>query len=134
MKFTKHARPCALAAILAAAGCEKSNDDVFDGSYRGDAVDSQSATNIKEFTLDVSASGSNVSGSYTLRATILNVSGTLTGTLNGSELSLTLTPTPASSDCPYRITGRWGAGLITGNYAAFNCFVRSDGTLSLRKR
>jgi hypothetical protein len=134
MNITRLGRRLVFAGVLIVAGCEKTDTDVFDGSYRGDAVDSQSATNIKEFTLELSASGSTVSGSYTLRAPILNVSGSLSGTLNGSDLTLTLTPSAPSSDCPYRITGRWGAGLITGSYAAFNCFVRSDGTLSLRKR
>ena len=126
-------RAVLIPVVLLVSACG-SKDDTFDGSYRGDAVDSQSATNIKEFTLNVSASGSTVSGSYQLKAAILDVSGTLTGTLNGSDLSLTLTPGASSNDCPYRITGRWGGGLITGNYAAFNCFVRSDGTLSLKKR
>jgi hypothetical protein len=120
--------------LLLSAACGTKDGDVFDGSYRGDAVDSQSSTNVKEFTLNLSASGSTVSGSYQLKAVILDISGTVTGTLNGAELSLTLTPAASSNDCPYRITGRWGAGLITGNYAAFNCFVRSDGTLSLKKR
>jgi len=133
MKIHQALRAFVIPAVLLAPACG-SKDETFDGSYRGDAVDSQSATNIKEFTLNVSASGSTVSGSYQLKAAILDVSGTLTGTLNGSDLSLTLTPGASSNDCPYRITGRWGAGLITGNYAAFNCFVRSDGTLSLKKR
>ena len=56
----------------------------------------------------------------------------MSGTLNGSAVMLTLTPN--ANDCPYRINGTWSGDRITGSYAAFNCFVRSDGTLDLRKR
>ncbi len=114
--------------------CSRTDKDVFDGSYRGDGVDSQSASNVKEFTLNLSSSGSVVSGTYTIKAVILDTSGSVSGTLSGADLTLTLTPGPGVSDCPYRISGAWEKGKISGTYLAFNCFVRSDGALTLKKR
>jgi len=114
------------------SGCKK-EDEAFAGTYVGDGVDSQSSSNVKQFTLRIADSGTSVAGNYQLKAVILDVSGTVSGTLNGKDLSLTLTPV-AGTDCPYRITGTWGGGQITGTYAAFNCFVRSDGAISLKKQ
>lgn len=122
----------ALALALASCGCRK--DETFDGEYAGDAVDSQASSNVKQLSLRLSASGSIVSGTYSLTAVILNSSGALAGTLNGSDLALVLTPGPAVNDCPYRITGVWRPGEIAGTYQAFNCLVRSDGTFTLKKR
>lgn len=121
----------ALGLVLLLGACKK-EDDTFAGTYEGDAVDSQSSSNVKQFTLRIADSGSSVSGNYQIKAVILDVSGTVSGSINGSELTLTLTPN--AGDCPYRITGRWSDRRITGTYAAFNCFVRSDGTLDLKKR
>ena len=104
-----------LIAIALAAGCNSVDKDTFDGTYSGDAVDSQSSSNVKQITLNVSASGSVVSGAYTLKAIILDVSGNVTGTLTGAA-------------------GTWQGDRIVGTYAAFNCFVRSDGNLTLKKK
>ena len=120
----------AAAALLVLPAC-KQDDEGFDGTYSGEAVDSQDSSNRKEFTLTISASGSTVSGTYRIRAIILDTRGAVSGTLTGSALELTLTPN--ENDCPYRITGTWSGDRISGSYAAFSCFVRSDGTLSLRK-
>lgn len=122
----------ALAVALAATPSCRKTDESFTGTYEGDGVDSQSSSNVKRFTLRIADSGTNVSGNYQLKAIILDVSGTVAGTLVGSEVNLVLTP--AAGDCPYRITGVWRGGRITGTYAAFNCFVRSDGTLDLKKQ
>jgi hypothetical protein len=121
----------ALGLGLALSSCRK-DDPAFAGTYEGDAIDSQSSSNVKRFTLRISDSGTSVSGNFQIKAIILDVSGAVAGTLNGSEINLVLTPSPA--ECPYRITGLWRPGRITGSYAAFNCFVRSDGTLDLEKQ
>lgn len=119
--------------VLAVAACKKS-DPTFAGTYQGDGVDSQASSNVKQFTLRIADSGTSVAGNYGIKAVILDVSGTVSGTLNGSALDLTLTPSATSNDCPYRVTATWQADRITGTYAAFNCFVRSDGSLNLRKQ
>jgi hypothetical protein len=121
-----------LVLALVSPACEKSDDDEFAGTYVGDGIDSQSSSNRKEFTLNLGASGSTVSGTYQLKAVILDVNGIVSGTLTGSEVALVLTP--SAGDCPYRVNGVWAGGRITGTYTAFNCFVRSDGTLDLRKK
>jgi hypothetical protein len=125
-------RIVALGFALAIAACQKT-DESFAGAYEGDGVDSQSTSNVKQFTLRIAESGGVVSGTFEIKAIILNVSGTVTGTLSGSSLTLVLAPSNIA-ECPYRITGTWAPRSISGNYAAFNCFVRSDGTLSLKKQ
>jgi hypothetical protein len=122
----------AFVAVFAAVGCEKSSDDAFAGVWVGDAVDSQDSANRKELTLSLGAADTIVSGTYRLKAVILDTSGIVNGTLIGSEVALVLTP--SANDCPYRISGTWNGSRITGTYAAFNCFVRSDGTFSLEKK
>jgi hypothetical protein len=122
----------ALGFALAIAACQKT-DESFAGSYEGDGVDSQSTSNVKQFTLRIAESGGTVSGTFEIKAIILNVTGIVNGTLSGSTLTLTLTPS-VTTECPYRITGTWSPRSISGNYTAFNCFVRSDGTLSLKKQ
>jgi hypothetical protein len=72
-----------------------------------------------------------VGGTYRIKAILLDVNGIVSGTLTGSEVALTLTP--SNNDCPYRVTGTWSGDRISGSYAAFNCFVRSDGSLTLKK-
>jgi len=126
-----------LVALLAActvftAACESKDDEALAGTYVGDAVDSQDSSNRKEFTLNLAATGTAVGGTYRIKAIILDVSGSVSGTMTGSELSLTLTP--SAPECPYRITGTWSGDRISGTYTAFNCFVRSDGTITLKKK
>jgi hypothetical protein len=133
MRTRAHGRALAvLVALAVAPSCGNDDDEQFAGVYSGDGVDSQDRSNRKEFTLTVAESGTTVSGTYRIRAIILDVSGTVSGTLTGSAVALTLTP--SNDDCPYRISGTWTGDRITGTYAAFNCFVRSDGTLDLEKR
>jgi hypothetical protein len=127
------ARRFAAASALApaAVACEEKDQD-FAGTYSGDGIDSQNSSNRKEFTLTLAASGTTVAGTFRIRAILVDSSGIVAGTLTGSsEVSLTLTP--SNADCPYRVNGTWSGDRITGSYAAFNCFVRSDGTLNLKK-
>src|SRR5262245_66546110 len=90
-----------LALALLGTACQK--DEEFAGTYVGDAIDSQDSSNRKEFTLNVTAAGTTVSGSYRIKAILLDTVGVVNGTLNGSALMLTLTPN--ANDCPYRING-----------------------------
>ena len=69
-----------------------------------------------------------------IKAIVLDASGTVSGTVSASDLTPTLTAGAGVSDCPYRIVGTWRGDRITGTYTAFNCLVRSDGTLELRKQ
>jgi len=133
MKLRYMAGLGALAAFFVLSGCESKDDETFDGTYVGDGVDSQSSSNRKEFTLRLSGATA-VTGTYQIKAILVDTSGSVTGTLTGSDLSLVLTPAAGVNDCPYRITGTWLGDRITGSYAAFNCFVRSDGTLNLKKK
>jgi hypothetical protein len=122
----------ALALALSLSACEKKRDADFSGTYRGDAIDSQNSSNRKEFTLTIAAANTVVAGTYQIKAILIDTNGIVSGTLTGSQLALVLTP--SANDCPYRITGTWSGDRITGSYEAFNCFVRSDGTLTLRKQ
>jgi hypothetical protein len=119
----------ALGAVLA-AGCNN-KDEEFAGTYVGDGVDSQSSSNRKTFTLNVDAAGTTVAGTFRIKAILIDSSGIVNGTLNGSALELTLTS--STGDCPYKISGTWQGDRITGSYLATPCFVRSDGTIDLKK-
>lgn len=122
----------ALAVALPLAACEKKDEEEFGGRYRGDAIDSQNSSNRKEFTLTIAAANAVVAGTYQIKAILIDTSGIVSGSMTGNQLALVLTP--SANDCPYRITGTWSGDRITGSYEAFNCFVRSDGTLTLRKQ
>src|SRR5262245_44065915 len=130
MRSTPRRLAAALALAVAAVAC-KEKDQEFAGTYVGDAIDSQNSSNRKEFTLTVAASGSTVGGTFRIKAILVDSSGIVSGTLTGSDVSLVLTP--SNNDCPYRVNGTWSGDRISGSYAAFNCFVRSDGTLTLKK-
>jgi len=134
MRLQRRGTTLAVVLALALTACSKSDDDELTGTYSGDAVDSQSSSNRKELTLTVAAAGTTVSGTYHLKAILVDTNGIVNGTLNGSALALVLTPSTGSADCPYNITGTWTGDRITGTYAAFNCFVRSDGTFDLKKK
>jgi hypothetical protein len=127
-------RTLAVLAALTLVSCGSSDEDEFAGTYSGDAVDSQSSSNRKDLTLTLAAAGATVSGTYRLKAILIDTSGIVNGTMNGSALALVLTPSTGSNDCPYTITGTWSPGRITGTYAAVPCFVRSDGTFELKKK
>ncbi len=122
----------ALAVALPLAACEKKDEEEFGGRYRGDAIDSQNSSNRKEFTLTIAAANAVVAGTYQIKAILIDTSGIVSGSMTGNQLALVLTP--SANDCPYRITGTWSGDRITGSYEAFNCFDRSDGTLTLRKQ
>ena len=59
-------------------------------------------------------------------------SGTLSGTIAGSTLSLTLTPSDPRT-CPFDLTATVSGNRITGTYAAFNCTVPVSGAIDLAR-
>ena len=69
-------------------------------------------------------SGSSLSGTWlsTFPDPSNNNSGSLSGTVNGSNVSATLTPSDPTN-CPLNVTATVNGNVMTGTYAAFNCTV-----------
>jgi hypothetical protein len=58
--------------------------------------------------------------------------GSLSGTVTGSSLSVTLSPSDPLT-CPFQVTATVNGNRITGTYAAFNCTVALSGSISLTR-
>jgi hypothetical protein len=63
---------------------------------------------------------------------VLTNSGSLSGSMNGSDISAILTPTDPLT-CPYNVTATRNGNTITGTYAAFNCTASVTGSVNVTK-
>lgn len=73
--------------------------------------------------------GSNLSGTWSSGAN----SGSLTGALNGSGVSMTMEPSDPRT-CPFRMTATVAGSRMTGTYAAFNCTVAASGGITMTRQ
>ena len=63
-----------------------------------------------------------------------NGTGTLSGSVLGSDVSITFTPNVPGT-CPFTMTGTAaGASAINGTYVSTNCTVASSGTIMAKKQ
>jgi hypothetical protein len=127
---------CVMLACLALVGCGDDDDDGdvnVSGNFRGTIQDSVAGPGTINASL--SQSGNVVSGTYqTFFANPANNgSGTLAGTVSGSSVTLTATPSVATA-CPFRVTGSVDDDELTGTYAVFNCTVAVSGTVNLERQ
>jgi hypothetical protein len=98
---------CTLALSLSACGTQ------FSGNYTGTWSGSQGGTSFQDTTLNMTLyeTGSNINGYFLLTGQSGVVSGQVTGSVSGSNLSATFTiPTGASNAIP-------GVGTYTGTLA-----------------
>ena len=92
----------------------------------GYAVDSDQAR------ITLSQTDSSLSGSWSTTGPNGTNGGTLTGFIDGSAVSMTLSPSSPTS-CPYTATVTVSGNSMTGTYAAFNCTDASAGGIALMK-
>ena len=102
------------------------------GTWTGTVIDSLVGTGTIRIT--ISQSGSTISGTWasTFPDPADNNGGTASGTLSGSSLSATLTPSNPSS-CPFNVTATVSGNRMTGTYAVFTCTIAVTGSLELTR-
>jgi len=121
-------------------GNDSSPSSSLSGNYAGTVQDNV----VGDGTVQVTLTESNTLVSGTLQTTFVNPqqrnpflrldSGTVRGTVNGTSITLTFTPSVATS-CPYDITlTRVSDTELTGAYAASQCVVASSGVLNLTRQ
>ena len=81
----------------------------------------------------VAQNGSSLTGTWSISAAVQTNSGSLSGSVTGSSLSITLTPSVPTS-CPYQLTATVTGNTITGTYASFNCTVAVSGSLTVTRQ
>jgi hypothetical protein len=137
-------RLCTLLVVLAVvtAGCGSSSSPTtpsvsLTGTWVGTEIDTVAGTG--NLTAILTQSGSTLSGTYSLTFPnpIFSNSGTLNGTLNGSSISMTATPSLATF-CPALDTATVNSAgtQITGSYAAVaSCVLaHQQGSFSTTKQ
>jgi hypothetical protein len=82
--------------------------------------------------VDFAGTNSNLTGTWSVTGPSGPDSGTLNGAVNGSAVTLTLTPS-VPVNCPYAVTATMSGTQLTGTYAATNCSQAVSGGLSLTK-
>lgn len=122
-------------------GCEGGDDDDgnappavnVSGNFAGTVSDSIAGNGT--LTLSLSQNGNNVSGTFQSRFAnpASNNSGSVNGTVSGTTLELTVTPSNPNS-CPFRVVGQATGTQATGTYAAFNCSAAVSGTVTLTRQ
>jgi hypothetical protein len=81
----------------------------------------------------ISQTDNNLSGSWSVTGPNGPDSGSLTGSVDGSAVSMTLSPSVPTS-CPYTATATVSGNSMTGTYAAFNCTLPVAGGITLTKQ
>jgi predicted small lipoprotein YifL len=105
------------------------------GNYSGPLSDNFGGAGT--ITLALSQSGSSLSGTAQdtfAKDALLNSEGSVSGSINGSTLQLTVTPNNPNA-CSFAATATVASnGQINGTYAAQNCSVSDSGTFTVTKQ
>jgi len=133
--------PLALAVVLLVTACGGGDNGsptepqplTLTGTWAGTIVDSVGGHGTVRAT--VRQDGNQVTGTWAATFTDPrgNNGGSLSGTVNGSAVSLTLYG-PNEGVCPFRVTATWSGDRLTGTYAAFSCTTAITGSLDLRRQ
>ena len=81
----------------------------------------------------VSQTGSSLSGTWYAMGPYGADSGSLTGSVSGSAVSITLSPSDPTN-CPTKVTAIVSGTSMSGTYAAFNCAAPLSGGVTLTKQ
>ena len=81
----------------------------------------------------ISQTGNSVSGIWSVTGPNSPDSGILSGSFDGSVVSMTLSPS-VPTGCPYRMTATVVGNSMTGTYAAFDCTLPVAGGVALTKQ
>jgi hypothetical protein len=102
------------------------------GTWTGSINDSLVGAGSVRITFNQSGSGLSGTWSTSFANGVLNNGGSLTGSMNGSNIAATLAPSNPL-ECPYNVTATRNGNTITGTYAAFNCTVAVSGSVNVTK-
>lgn len=120
--------------LVACGGSNTSPSDSLAGNWSGTVTSNVVGTGNVALTL--THQGSKIGGTYAtgFPSAVNNSAGSVSGTLNGSSVSITLTPGSPTA-CPYQVTAtRNGADAISGTYATFNCTAAIGGSFSVARK
>jgi hypothetical protein len=122
-----------VAGLVWAGGCATSPSATGEaGAWAGTVVSTPFGSGTLVFSLSDSSGA--LSGTWTLSYpnTADNNSGSLVWTLNGSAVTLTLTPNvPVPASCVYNLTGTiTNTTSMSGSYATVNCTLADSGSFS----
>lgn len=119
-----------------AAGCGSSpsspSSTSIAGTWTGSINDSALGPGSVRITFNQSGGPLTGTWSATFANGALTNTGSLSGSMNGSDISAILTPTDPLA-CPYNVTATRNGNTITGTYAAFNCTASVSGSVSVTK-
>jgi hypothetical protein len=125
--------------LLGAIGCSSSpaaptpSSEDISGTWSGSIL---TTNGLNTISMTFAESGASLSGSWSSlfpSNTAVNSGGQLTGSKNGANVAVTLTPSNPLN-CPYTFNATVGTlTSMAGTFAAFNCTVSSSGQLTLTK-
>ena len=121
---------CLFVLALTACGGSSPNGPSgtnFSGTWSGTVTDNVVGTAPARVTL--TQSGNSLSGTWSAGGN----SGQLAGSLTGSAVSATLSPSDPRS-CPFTMNTTVSGNRMTGTYASFNCRVAASGTIDVSKQ
>ena len=127
-----------LVACGASAACKGSSSpngpstSSVSGTWTG-SITSNQAAGSGPARVTLSQTGNNLSGTWSVTGPNSPDSGSLTGSINGSGVSLTLSPS-VPTNCPYTVTATVSGNSMNGTYAAFNCTLAVAGGVALTKQ
>lgn len=126
-----------LACCLAVCSCSDNSTSPSNvsltGSWNGNTNAPGSAAGTGIVRATISQSGSTLSGTWgvTYINPIYNNSGQLSGTFDGTAISLTLDSSVPIA-CPYKVTATLqSSSIMSGTFATFNCTVAQSGSVQL---
>ena len=122
-----------LACVMTSCSGDE-EDTSLSGTYVGTIQDSVVGAGTVRITL--SQTGSTLSGTWQMTFANPNFtnSGSLSGTVSGQSITLTLTPSNPTT-CPFNVTATMmGANRFVGTYAAFNCGDTVAGSLDVTRQ
>ncbi len=121
--------------IITSCGSENSDSNTVDlnGTWSGTAQDNIAGTG--NFKATLSQSGSTVTGTWYISfpAVEYDNAGQVSGRINGTSVSATLTPSDPDA-CPFKLTANISGKQMSGTYASFNCTGVIAGTFNATKQ
>jgi hypothetical protein len=130
-------RGCVVLLLISAAACWLPPGPGSDtassvaGTWVGTTSDNLvAAGNLRATILQ---SGASLSGTWASTNSSNTSGGMLSGSVDGSSVSVTLTPNIATT-CPLSVTATVNGSQMTGTYAAASCTVAVKGSITLTKQ
>ena len=126
--------PLALVMAFSVSACGSPTEPSLSGTWRGTAQDNIGGSGTFEVTL--AQTSSNISGTWLIAFPsnpALDNGGSLSGTISGSSLSATLSPSNPNG-CPFNLTATVSGTVLSGTYASFNCVIAITGSFNATKQ